>query len=73
MSVEFEAMDSWSVVLVHEATQESLDAGGSLTSYGAVELAFRERSESQASGGVIGAVLLWGCVLLAYASIVRKK
>ena len=73
LSVEFDEMDSWSVVLVHEATQESLDAGGSLTSYGAVELAFRERSEDQASGSVIGTVLLWGCVLLAFSSIVRKK
>ena len=73
LSVDFEEMDSWSVILVHEATQESLDAGGSLASYGAVELAFRERSEEQTSGGGIGTVLLWGCILLAFASIVRKK
>ena len=72
-AVEFEAYDSWSVVLVHESTEEELGQGGRETSYGAVELAHRNRAEPEPSSGWSGQLLIACCVVLAVASILRKK
>ena len=72
-SVEFADLDSWSVILIHESTQETLDNGGQTTSYGVVELAYRERADPEPTSGAIGPALLVGCMVLAVASIVRKK
>ena len=72
-SVTFEELDAWSVVLIHESTQETLDNGGPTASHGAVELAYRERADLEPSSGMIGPALMAGCVVLALASIVRKK
>ena len=72
-SVEFEDLDSWSVLLIHESTQETLDNDGRSTSYGVVELAYRERADPEPTSGAIGTALLVGCLVLAVASIVRKK
>lgn len=72
-SVVFEKVDSWSVILIHESTQETLENGGPTTSYGVVELAYRERADTEPAAGMIGPVLMVGCAVLALASIVRKK
>ena len=72
-AVEFDELRSWSVILIHESTQDELDAGGRSTSYGAVEMAYRDRAESQPSSGWWGPAILFGCVALGLASIVRKK
>lgn len=72
-SVEFEEIDSWSVILIHESTQETLDSGGQTTSYGVVELAYRERADPEPTSGAIGPALLVACMVLAVTSIVRKK
>ena len=72
-AVEFDELRSWSVILIHESTQDELDAGGRSTSYGAVEMAYRDRAESQPSSGWWGPAILIGCVALGLASIVRKK
>ncbi len=72
-AVEFNELRSWSVILIHESTQDELDAGGRSTSYGAVEMAYRDRAESQPSSGWWGPAILIGCVALGLASIVRKK
>jgi len=72
-SIEFEDLDRWSVLLIHESTQKTLDNGGRRTSYGVVELAYRERADPEPSSGNMGPVLMAGCVVLAIASIVRKK
>jgi thiol-disulfide isomerase/thioredoxin len=72
-AVEFEELRSWSVILIHESTQEELDAGGRSTSYGAVEMAYRDRAETQNDSGWWGPIILIGCVGLGLASIVRKK
>ncbi len=72
-AVEFDNYDSWSVVLVHESTEEELAQDGRSTSYGAVELAHRDRAEPEPSSGLTGQVLMASCVVLAIASIVRKK
>ncbi len=72
-AIEFDDLRSWSVVLVHESTQEELDTGGRSTSYGAVEMAYRDRAETQPASGMLGLLLFSGCLGLALASIVRKK
>ena len=72
-AVEFDELRSWSVILIHESTQDELDAGGRSTSYGAVEMAYRDRAESQPRSGWWGPAILIGCVALGLASIVRKK
>lgn len=72
-TVEFEDLRSWSVVLIHESTQEELDAGGRSASYGAVELAYRDRAETQLNSSLTGTLILVGCLVLGIASIVRKK
>jgi len=72
-SVEFESLGSWSVLLVHEATASSLVDGGDAQSFGAVELAYRDRAWSDTESSRLGTVLLLTCGLLAMASIVRKK
>ena len=72
-SIEFEAITSWSVLLVHETTSEVLSDGGEHTSLGAVELAHRDRAQYDAATNVLSTVLLGSCVVLAVASIVRKK
>ena len=41
--------------------------------YGVVELAYRERADPEPTSGAIGPALLVGCMVLAVASIVRKK
>ena len=72
-AVEFENYESWSVVLVHESTEEELHEGGRTTTYGVVELAHRDRAEVNPSSSLAGRVLLVSCVMLAVASILRKK
>lgn len=72
-SVEFDAMDSWSVLLVHEPTAVGLVAGEDAQSHGAVELAFRDRGMQVSESNGFGTVLLIACCMLAMASIVRKK
>lgn len=72
-SIEFEELASWSVVLIHESTQASLDNGGQAETLGVVELAYRERAQDEPTSGHIGTVLLVACFTLAVASIVRKK
>lgn len=71
--IDFPAMASWSVVLVHEPIEEVIESGQRVQTFGAVELAIRERSSVSETTGVLGSVLLAGCVVLAVASIVRKK
>ena len=71
--IDFPAMASWSVVLVHEPIEEVIESGQRVQTFGAVELAIRERSSVSETTGVLGSVLLAGCVVLAAASIVRKK
>lgn len=46
-SITFEALESFSVVLVHENTFATINTTEDLGSYGAVEFAYRERSETQ--------------------------
>lgn len=72
-SVEFEALSSWSVVLVHEPTEAALAAGADAQTHGAVELAFRDRAEPMEEASIFGTLLLLTCIVLAVASIVRKK
>ena len=72
-TVEFEDLRSWSVILIHESTQEELDAGGRSASYGAVELAYRDRAETQLNSSLTGTLILVGCLVLGIASIVRKR
>ena len=72
-SVEFEALSSWSVVLVHEPTEAALAAGEDAQTHGAVELAFRDRAEPLEEDSIFGTLLLLTCIVLAVASIVRKK
>ena len=59
-------------MLVHESTEEELAQDGRSTSYGAVELAHRDRAEPEPSSGLTGKVLMASGVVLAIASIVRK-
>ena len=40
-------MDSFSVVLVHENTEESLKSNDDLGTYGAIEFAYRDRDTSE--------------------------
>ena len=72
-SIEFENLSSWSVLLVHEATTAALASGEDPSSHGAVELAFRDRAETEEAGANVGTLLLVVCGVLAMASIVRKK
>ncbi len=72
-SIEFEALSSWSVVLIHEPTSATLTEGADAQSHGAVELAFRDRAEPVQAASGVGTLLLVTCVALAVASIVRKK
>ena len=72
-SIEFEDMKSWSVLLVHEATEAALASGEDPSSHGAVELAFRNRAATLEEGGNIGTLLLVACGVLAMASVIRKK
>ena len=71
-SVEFEAMTSWSLLLIHEATLETVESQGNLPTYGAVELAFRDRAEQPESSALEGGLLV-ACAALAVAGILRKK
>ena len=47
-SIEFTAPESFSVVLIHEHTEASLDSSDDLGTYGAIEFAYRERQSSEA-------------------------
>jgi len=46
-AIEFAAMDSFSVVLVHENTEEALESNDDLGTYGAIEFAYRDRDTSE--------------------------
>ena len=45
--IEFAALDSFSVVLVHENTEEVLESSEDLGTYGAIEFAYRDRAASE--------------------------
>jgi thiol-disulfide isomerase/thioredoxin len=45
--IEFAAMDSFSVVLVHENTEQALESSEDLGTYGAIEFAYRDRDTSE--------------------------
>ena len=47
-SIEFEPLDSFSVVLLHESDYQSIEAQEDLGTYGALEFAYRERSSGEA-------------------------
>ena len=72
-SIEFESMSSWSVFLIHEPTAEVIEEGQQVSTYGAVELAHRDRASEDASTSFVGAVLVLASVALGMASLVRKK
>jgi thiol-disulfide isomerase/thioredoxin len=71
-TVEFASLESWSVLLVHEPVNDSIVPGARLMTFGAVELAFRERATLEATS-VLGPWLLGSAVVLALVSISRKK
>ena len=65
-SIEFTALESFSVVLVHEHTEASLDSSDDLGTYGAIEFAYRERQSSEAWSPawlVLGAVAAVGLLV----------
>lgn len=70
-SVEFETLESWSVLLLHEATAETVQNQGNVPSFGVVELAFRDRAE-QPKASSFGGALLLACGVLALVSLWRK-
>lgn len=72
-SVEFEALASWSVLLIHEPTADTIEQGQRVSTFGAVELAHRDRASEQDSGSFAGTVLVAASVLLGMASLARKK
>lgn len=72
-SVEFEALTSWSVLLIHEPTADNIEQGQRVSTFGAVELAHRDRASEQDSGSFAGTVLVAASVLLGMASLARKK
>ena len=45
--IEFAAFDSFSVVLVHENTEQALESSDDLGTYGAIEFAYRDRDTSE--------------------------
>ena len=45
--IKFAAMDSFSVVLVHENTEDVLESSDDLGTYGAIEFAYRDRGASE--------------------------
>ena len=69
-SITFEALESFSVVLVHENTLEAINTAEDLGSYGAVEFAYRERSETE-SWNLAWVVLI--CAGMAGLLILPKK
>lgn len=71
-SVEFEDLTSWSLILVHEQTLESLHLGESPISLGATELAVRSRA-TQSHESTASTFLLWFVFILAGATLLRKK
>ena len=71
-SVEFGEMESWSLILVHEATTESIKDGGPTSTYGAVELAKRPLATAAEASSAIP-MLLGMCLLLSAVAIIRKK
>lgn len=70
-SIEFPNYESWSVVLVHEHTFESLQNGSEAMSLGAVEMAHRSISVEQSSAA--SWVLIGLCAGLSLVAIYRKK
>ena len=72
LTVEFAEMDSWSLILVHEANLESIEAGGPTSTYGAVELAKRPLATAAEASSAIP-MLLGMCLLLSAVAIIRKK
>ena len=71
-SVEFEAFSSWSVILLHEPATSSLGEGVVASTYGAVELAYRDRAPVEQPNG-FETLILAACVALSLAAIYRKK
>lgn len=70
-SFSFETMDSWSVVLIHEATTDSIANGTEPLSLGVIEMAYRERIEPVTNS--LGTALIVLCALLSMVAIYRKK
>ncbi len=69
--IEFPDYESWSVILVHEPTNEAIENGSDPMSLGAVEMAHRSitvESSSSSSWFLIGV-----CCTLSLVAIYRKK
>lgn len=65
-SIEFTTLESFSVVLVHEHKQTSLESSDDLGTYGAIEFAYRDRQTTEAWSPawlVLGAVTAVGLLV----------
>jgi len=71
-TVEFEELSSWSVILLHEPATSSLGEDVVANTYGAVELAYRDRAPVEQSSG-FETLILAACVALSLAAVYRKK
>ena len=71
-SIEFDDLDSWSVLLLHEPATSSLGDGVEASTYGVVELAYRDRAPTEQSSGVEN-ILLVACLILSFVAVYRKK
>ena len=70
--IEFDDLPSWSVILVHEPATSSLGEGERAQSFGAVELAYRDRAPVEESND-LQTLIIAGCLGLAIAAVYRKK
>lgn len=70
-SIEFADYDSWSVILVHEPTNEAIENGSDAMTYGAVEMAHRSITIEDSSSS--SWVLIGLCATLSLVAIYRKK
>jgi len=73
-SITFQPTKSWSIVLLHEPTIEELQSGAAGSSYGSIEMSFRERAKdsSNQSPLIISLFLLIG-VALVFSTIFRNS
>ena len=71
-AIEFDEPDAWSVVLIHETATDALQAGQPVETFGAVELAKRERSSDDTTQSVAPWVI-GGLSILSLMAIARKK
>ena len=72
LTVEFAEMDSWSLILIHEPSQQSIAEDGVTSTYGAVELARRPLA-TPADTSSAAPLILGTCVALSLVAIIRKK